>query len=59
VFLDSNRRPGVVSIRALAAAAGVSDRTIRRWLVGEDRPAVECQEAISAWFSEQRKKARR
>lgn len=48
------RRRGVVgaraedglSIKAAAAEIGVSDRTLRRWLAGEDRPAPQHHAAI-------------
>lgn len=48
------KRKGVVgepaedglSIKAAAAEIGVSDRTLRRWLAGEDRPGAEHHEAI-------------
>lgn len=48
------KRKGVVgapaedglSIKVAAAEIGVSDRTLRRWLSGEDRPGAQHHEAI-------------
>lgn len=49
-----NDRPqyGVISARAISLALGVSDRTVRRWLRGEDRPSPDDQERLRAWASE-------
>ena len=38
----------------LARDLGVSEKTVRRWLSGEDRPAPESQEAVRVWLSEAR-----
>jgi len=50
-----NDRPqyGVISARAISLALGVSDRTVRRWLQGEDRPSPADQERLRAWAAEQ------
>lgn len=47
------KRNGVVtsaedglSIKTAAEEIGVSDRTIRRWLAGEDRPSAQYHESI-------------
>lgn len=45
---------GVRSMRALSLAIGVSDRSVRRWLSGEDRPSPELQELCQRWAAEQR-----
>lgn len=42
--------PGRVSCRALAAEIGVSDRTVRRWLDGTDRPDPKYQRAVRDWL---------
>ena len=38
----------------LARDLGVSEKTVRRWLSGEDRPAPESQEAVRVWLAEAR-----
>lgn len=38
------------SARALAAWCGVSDMTVRRWLSGDDWPAIEQVKKIEAWL---------
>jgi hypothetical protein len=38
----------------LARALAVSEKTVRRWLSGEDRPAPESQEAVRQWLTEAR-----
>lgn len=58
-LIDDHWQQGVVSIRAAAEAVGVSDRSIRRYLSGEDRPAPETQEAIAGWIDERRTAIRR
>ena len=45
---------GVRSMRALAVAVGVSDRAVRRWLSGEDRPSPQMQVMCQRWAIEQR-----
>lgn len=57
-FIDDHWAAGKVSIRALADEIAVNDRTIRRWLSGEDRPSESAQEAIEQWLIERRKEAR-
>lgn len=48
-LLADHPRYGVRSLRAIAAHLEVSDRTIRRWLSGEDHPAPEQLTALTAW----------
>lgn len=40
---------GSVSIRAAAEACRVSDRTVRRWLAGEDWPAPVSARRLERW----------
>ncbi len=40
---------GVVSIRVLAEHCRVSDRTVRRWLSGEDWPPPTALRRIAEW----------
>jgi hypothetical protein len=47
--LLANPRRGEVSVRALAAHVGVSDRTVRRWLSGEDLPPAGAVRRVEAW----------
>ena len=42
----------------LARDLGVSEKTVRRWLSGEDRPAPESQEAVRQWLVEARKQVK-
>jgi len=58
-LLDNHYQRGVISIRALAADVGVSDRTVRRWLSGEDVPAAESAELVAAWVAEKRREVKR
>lgn len=51
-LLTTKYQYGRVTARAIAAAVGVSDRTLRRWLSGEDRPTPEDQERLRAWAAE-------
>jgi DNA-binding XRE family transcriptional regulator len=55
-FLDDHydRRYDGISQKQLARDLGVSDRTVRRWLKGEDRPDEETQAAIAQWLAEWR-----
>lgn len=41
---------GVRSARAAAEALGVSDRTVRRWVSGEDWPDAETCRRIMTWL---------
>jgi hypothetical protein len=41
---------GRVSIRAAAAAIRTSDRTVRRWLTGEDWPPSTKIKALQKWL---------
>lgn len=38
-----------ISVRALAAAVGVNERTVRRWLSGEDMPPADRLLAVQSW----------
>lgn len=53
-LINEHFRLGVISAAALANELGVSDRSVRRWMAGEDRPAPETQEAIRTWVAERR-----
>lgn len=53
-LINEHYAHGVCSARACAAALGVSDRTIRRWLDGTDRPSPADQERCQRWSAEQR-----
>jgi len=55
-LIDEHYEPGVVSARQLAADIGVSDRTVRRWLTGEDRPEPEMQAVVARWIVEKKPK---
>lgn len=46
--------PKKISRKALARAIGVSDRTVRRWLAGEDLPAPARTAAWAKWIEKQR-----
>lgn len=48
--LRSSPERGRVSLRALAAHCSVSDRTVRRWLAGEDMPDSRAVRRLSAWL---------
>lgn len=45
---------GVASIRVVAAYCGVSDRTVRRWLTGEDWPPASQIRRMRAWLRQLR-----
>jgi hypothetical protein len=49
VLLRDHARRGVVSGNALAAAVGVGEKTVRRWVSGEDLPSAEMQAAVKRW----------
>lgn len=55
-LLDNHYDPGRISARKLADDLGVSDRSVRRWLTGEDRPDTETQELIEGWIAERRRR---
>jgi hypothetical protein len=50
---------GMRSNRALAEAVGASERAVRRWLSGEDRPSPEMQDRCRAWATDQKRRLRR
>jgi hypothetical protein len=49
VVLDTRYCRGLVSLRALADHLGVSDRSVRRWLSGEDYPPARVLRRIETW----------
>lgn len=53
-LLDEHWQQGVRSERAVAAALGVSPRSLGRWLAGSHRPHPDYQELLAAWVAEQR-----
>lgn len=54
-LLDNHATRGVISFRAIAAAVGVDDRTVRRWMSGEDVPSTDSAALAKAWLSDTRK----
>lgn len=58
-LLNDSPPRGPITCRGLAAVLGVSDRSVRRWVSGEDRPDPATQEAIRTWITEQRRANRR
>ena len=56
-LLNDRPEAGRVSVRSIARVIGVADRTLRRWLSGEDRPAPAAQEMLRQWLTELPKKA--
>lgn len=52
-LLTQEPRHGVRSRKALARELEASDRTVRRWLAGEDLPPAETQDAVRAWVARQ------
>jgi transcriptional regulator with XRE-family HTH domain len=53
-LLENHYSRGMVSARKLAEDLGVSDRSVRRWLSGEDRPDADTQEAVEQWVASRR-----
>jgi hypothetical protein len=53
-IIDNHYRVGLRSFRAIADALGISDRSVRRHLSGEDRPSPDVQEQYAAWCKQQR-----
>lgn len=45
---------GVASLRVVAEYCGVSDRTVRRWLAGEDWPPASQIRRIRSWLRQLR-----
>ena len=43
------RQRGVVSRRVLAGEIGIDDRTLRRWLAGEDTPPADMLRRLKRW----------
>lgn len=58
-LIDDHYERGEISYRALAEVLGVDSRSVRRWIDGTHRPAVETQEAIEQWLAEQRERIKR
>ena len=54
-ILDDHWQWNVRTPNALARDLSVSQRTVRRWLSGEDRPSPVSQEAVRRWITEQRR----
>ena len=44
---------------AVAAACGVGERSVRRWLSGEDWPSPAAQKAVKRWLAKQQKKVQK
>ena len=55
-LIDNHYERGWTSARKLADDLGVSDRSVRRWLSGEDRPEPEVQELIETWVAARRRR---
>ena len=51
-LLETRREHGAVSRRAMAAAVGVSEGAVRKWLSGSSRPAEETQRAVVQWMND-------
>jgi len=45
--------PGVRTCIQVGLEIGVSDRSVRRWIKGEDVPALELQDLLKAWCAGQ------
>jgi len=54
-LLRDHAQRGVVSRNALAAAVGVGEKTVRRWVSGEDVPSAEMQVAVKKWVAKMEK----
>lgn len=53
-YLNDHWQLGVVSNPVIARFCGVTEKSVRRWLSGEDRPPPETQEVIRQWLAERR-----
>lgn len=53
-LLQDHPRYGQISARALARDLSCSDRSVRRWITGVDRPSEDTQAAIQQWVAEWR-----
>lgn len=51
-LIEQHWERGRISITACAAALCVDQRSVARWLKGEDMPSVESQAALAAWVKE-------
>lgn len=54
-LVDAEHKRGVRSRGVLAAAVGVADKTITRWLRGEDVPDEDTQRRVRTWCTEAEK----
>ncbi len=57
-LLTKEPKWGVRSRKALARDVSTTDRTVRRWLSGEDIPTPETQQAVREWVEHQTKEAK-
>lgn len=57
-LLTQEPKHGVRSRKALARDLEASDRTVRRWLSGEDLPPPATQDAVRAWVAHQSREAK-
>lgn len=57
-LLTQDHKHGVRSRKALARDLEASDRTVRRWLAGEDLPPPATQDAVREWVAHQVKEAK-
>lgn len=46
-LLTDHHQPRRLSIRAVAKVVGTNERTVRRWMRGEDRPPLEAQDTLT------------
>lgn len=51
-LIEQHWKRGSISITACAAALCVNQRSVARWLKGEDMPSLESQAAMDAWVKE-------
>ena len=54
-LLRDHAKRGVVSRNALAAAVGVREGTVRRWVSREDVPSPEMQRKVKRWVAKAEK----
>lgn len=47
-----------INVKAVADDLGVSDRSVRRWLSGVDRPSPESQALLATWIKEAKKRCK-
>lgn len=51
-LIEQHWTRGQISITACAAALCVDQRSVARWIKGEDMPSLESQAAMDAWVKE-------